>query len=296
MAYSDDIIYHKAKMEEQKNRIYKETVESIQNLTPSIMLNVEGNTNIATTIKEIKEEIDEAYSTLIVNAENQLKAIAVYEADFQYAILLNTVATGEKGILDKVSKELLYQAIFKEPLEGLSFAQNFKILSENLKRETERAVRISVLNGETIAQTRARVRQRINVASNQYNSFIRTATQNVTHKATELTYKQNKKFIKKIQYIAILDSRTTDICKGLDGKVFNVGEGPRPPQHWNCRSFTIPIFSDDDLVNQSYGDWVETQSDKTLTTNEKGMYQANNRTITIEQQRKIEEERLGRKI
>lgn len=297
MSYSDDIISHKVLLERQKNRIFQQTVGNINSLTPEIVLAVENSTNSLTkTISEIKDSIDVAYNKLDSDVYTQLKNIAAYETDFQYAIISNVIAVGNKGKIDKVSRELLYQAIFKEPLQGLSYAQNFKILSDNLKKETERAVRISVLNGESIAETRNRITQKINVANNQYNSFIRTATQNVVHKATEMTYVENKEFIPKVQYVAILDSRTTDICRSLDGKVFNNGEGPRPPQHWNCRSFTIPIFTDEDIIDKNYGDWVDNQSDKTLNKSEKGKFVPDNKTITIEEQRNIEEQKLDRKI
>lgn len=43
------------------------------------------------------------------------------------------------------------------------------------------------------------------------------------------------------QYSAILDDVTTDICRGLDGKVFAAGDEPIPPLHWNCRSLLVPI-------------------------------------------------------
>jgi SPP1 gp7 family putative phage head morphogenesis protein len=43
------------------------------------------------------------------------------------------------------------------------------------------------------------------------------------------------------QYSAILDDRTSDICRGLDGKIFKAGSEPVPPMHFNCRSVLIPI-------------------------------------------------------
>lgn len=43
------------------------------------------------------------------------------------------------------------------------------------------------------------------------------------------------------QYSAILDDRTTDICRGLHGKFFKAGNEPIPPMHFNCRSTLIPI-------------------------------------------------------
>jgi SPP1 gp7 family putative phage head morphogenesis protein len=48
-------------------------------------------------------------------------------------------------------------------------------------------------------------------------------------------------FVDSYQYVAVLDSRTTEICLSLDGKVFRYGQGPMPPQHINCRSTIVPI-------------------------------------------------------
>jgi SPP1 gp7 family putative phage head morphogenesis protein len=43
------------------------------------------------------------------------------------------------------------------------------------------------------------------------------------------------------QYSAIMDSVTSDICAGLDGKIFEKGSEPIPPMHFNCRSVLVPI-------------------------------------------------------
>lgn len=43
------------------------------------------------------------------------------------------------------------------------------------------------------------------------------------------------------QYSAILDDRTTEICRSLHGKKFKKGTEPIPPLHFGCRSVLIPI-------------------------------------------------------
>lgn len=43
------------------------------------------------------------------------------------------------------------------------------------------------------------------------------------------------------QYAAILDDRTSEICRGLHGKIFKAGTEAVPPMHFNCRSTLIPI-------------------------------------------------------
>ena len=41
------------------------------------------------------------------------------------------------------------------------------------------------------------------------------------------------------RWVSILDSKTSQICRSLDGQVFAFGEGPLPPAHPNCRSTII---------------------------------------------------------
>lgn len=44
------------------------------------------------------------------------------------------------------------------------------------------------------------------------------------------------------QYVAVLDSRTTKLCRRLDGHRYPIGEGPIPPLHPNCRSIRIVVL------------------------------------------------------
>lgn len=52
-------------------------------------------------------------------------------------------------------------------------------------------------------------------------------------------------FVVALQYSAILDDRTTDICEALNGKTYaedsDVWDQYRPPNHFNCRSVLIPV-------------------------------------------------------
>ena len=52
-------------------------------------------------------------------------------------------------------------------------------------------------------------------------------------------------FVVALQYSAILDDRTTDICEALNGQTYaedsDVWDQYRPPNHFNCRSVLIPV-------------------------------------------------------
>ena len=52
-------------------------------------------------------------------------------------------------------------------------------------------------------------------------------------------------FVVALQYSAILDDCTTEICEALDGKTWaedsEMWDSLRPPNHWSCRSVLIPV-------------------------------------------------------
>ena len=73
------------------------------------------------------------------------------------------------------------------------------------------------------------------------NVLAQTATAAVINGVRSELYKANSRIIRREQYVATLDSRTTPICQSLDGDVFPRGEGPHPPIHINCRSIRVPI-------------------------------------------------------
>jgi len=113
------------------------------------------------------------------------------------------------------------------------------------------------------------------VADNQIATLVRTSINQVANSASQQVYEANQDITKKYRYVATLDTRTSAICRALDGKTFEYGKGPTPPQHFNCRSTTIPVIDYDELgftpppagtrassggqvpANQSYGQWLK---------------------------------------
>ena len=113
------------------------------------------------------------------------------------------------------------------------------------------------------------------VANNQVMALVRTSINQVANAASQQVYEANQDITKKYRYIATLDTRTSARCRALDGREFEYGKGPMPPQHFNCRSTTVPIIDPDILppsttatrasaggqvpVNTSYGEWLKNQ-------------------------------------
>ena len=79
------------------------------------------------------------------------------------------------------------------------------------------------------------------LANHQIQTIVRTSVNQVQNQASQDVYAANSKVAPKYEYVATLDSRTTPICQRLDGQQFEYNKGPTPPQHFNCRSTTVPI-------------------------------------------------------
>jgi SPP1 gp7 family putative phage head morphogenesis protein len=110
---------------------------------------------------------------------------------------------------------------------------------------------------------------------NQVMTLVRTSINQVANTASQQVYEANQDITPRYRYVATLDTRTSAICRALDGQEFPYGRGPTPPQHFNCRSTTVPVIDYDALgfappppskraaaggmvpANVSYGEWLK---------------------------------------
>ena len=165
---------------------------------------------------------------------------------------------------------------------GATLAASYRRLAGKQAEVFTKEVRNGLLLGESTDKIARRLRgELITVPNNQIKAMVRTSVNQVANAASQAVYTQNQDISSKYRYIATLDSRTSAICRALDGQEFEYGKGPTPPQHFNCRSTTVPIIdyerlgipppkpgkrrSRDGLVpaNQSYGQWLHNQSKET---------------------------------
>lgn len=76
---------------------------------------------------------------------------------------------------------------------------------------------------------------------NSLRNMVRTVTAGITADARNQWILSNRDIIAYEVYTAVLDGRTTLTCASLDGQKFDVGTGPMPPLHINCRSVRVPV-------------------------------------------------------
>jgi len=78
--------------------------------------------------------------------------------------------------------------------------------------------------------------------------LVRTEVNYITNQSTMDAYEEQN--VDRYQILATLDSRTSEICRDLDGKIVDVKDRQvavnMPPFHVNCRTTTIPYFEDEE--------------------------------------------------
>jgi SPP1 gp7 family putative phage head morphogenesis protein len=91
------------------------------------------------------------------------------------------------------------------------------------------------------------------LGANRLEAIARTTISTAYNEARRQEYQklQNIGEIQAYQFSAILDGRTSDICRQLDQKIFPATDENlslyNPPLHYMCRSLMLPIFIDETL-------------------------------------------------
>ena len=192
---------------------------------------------------------------------------------------------------------------------GKVLAKSFRGLAESQADLFAKTVRNGLLTGESTNKIARRLKGRLRfgdfgplsvrqlaqaggeltaVANHQVLTLVRTSINQVANETSQQVYKANQDVTKRYRYVATLDSSTSPICRSLDGREFKYGKGPTPPQHFNCRSTTVPIIDYSGLgisrppqtklrrpntafgpsrvrrgdtvpSNQTYGEWLDKQ-------------------------------------
>jgi len=181
--------------------------------------------------------------------------LSAYEAKF------TVKALGQAVIADLAlpTATQLATAAFSAPLsvKGIDGGSLLEPFYRNWTGKTfqrvEGAVRLAAAQGESLPQVMRRLRGTkaagykdglFYATKRDVASMSRTAMAHVAAQAREATWAANDDIVEGVSWVSALDSKTTTECRSLDGQVFAMGEGPRPPLHINC-------LTEDALISSS---------------------------------------------
>ncbi len=201
-------------------------------------------------LKEMTATLQGGLKSAGKSLQSSLTEIAIEEGRFQVGIM--SQATKPFGIVvNAPSLQLIKEVVINKPIQGRLLEEWFDAIGTQAQGRMSNAFRIGIAEGESTEQiarrlvgtNKAQFRDGVfNTIRKNAVSTTRTAVTDITTRAREATYAANDDIVKGVRIVATLDARTTQICASLDGQVFGINEGDRPPYHHQCRTTTVPVL------------------------------------------------------
>lgn len=169
----------------------------------------------------------------------------------------------------------LVDTLLNERWSGKNYSQRIWGNTDLLAESLSEIVGGELLSGQSIEKTSRQIRERFDVAKYYADRLVRTETNHFHNEADAMAYEEMD--VDKYVFVAVLDTRTSTVCQGLDNRAFPLKEREvgvnYPPMHPNCRSTTRaymgeevektlqrrarnPITGKNEVIgNMSYEDW-----------------------------------------
>ena len=121
-----------------------------------------------------------------------------------------------------------------------------------LVSDLENTLTQSIIRGQSPKKVIADIAQRFNVSKNKAGRLIMTESAFFAAAAQKDCFSDLG--VEKYEIVATLDSRTSETCRHLDGKVIPMADYKpgvtAPPFHVYCRSTTVPYFDDETTLQE----------------------------------------------
>lgn len=263
----DQIVRQAIKQRRQAVKISRSLITEIEAMQKEIATKLAlGNPKNRQGLERLLVSIDAiilgGYGSIAEQAADELTKMGVVQAGFA-SRLATKMGVGAMP----VDEDWIRAAVVDDPFDG-------QLLSEWVARQrvalsvgVKRRVRLGIASGESTANIAKALLAgdagEFTAGKRFAETMIRTAATAITAKADEELF--SRAGVATYQLSAVLDTRTTKICQGLDGRTFAYSDAraPRPPLHPGCRTVMIPVFDGEPPVKENYEQWLVRQDEAT---------------------------------
>lgn len=193
-------------------------------------------------LDRISETRGQLFDQMRGNLAGSLRELAVGEAASQ----LTTAALALPVVVDfvNVPAATLEALVKTRPMDGALLPELFDRVSAAETNRIWKQIRLGILEGDGTDEIVRRVlgRAGTELTRAHVDATVRTAVSTITNAARDEVWRANADIVAGLIWVATLDHRTTLVCRSLDGRVFPVDSGPRPPIHYRCRSLMVAYF------------------------------------------------------
>ncbi|WP_056828349.1 minor capsid protein [Psychrobacillus sp. FJAT-21963] len=173
----------------------------------------------------------------------------VYQTSY-YQMMFGMAQAGIiSGTVTAISDKTM-QEILTYNWSGKEFSKRIWGHEEKTKRALRKELEKSFASGRSIQKTTKAIVEVTDVARSRAEALVRTESNFFHGLAAQNSYVDAG--MEKYEVLATLDFRTSDKCRGQDGKIYNVSDY-KPgitanPFHTRCRTTTIPYFDDEEYM------------------------------------------------
>jgi len=202
-------------------------------------LNAQYMTSKISRLELLKLEID---FRILQASNSQSETFTSYLAK-ESAYIYSTLSVGNAI---KTLNEREIESILQMEWSGASYSQRIwrdnDVLANKLKDELVKAA----INGTNPRVTAKKLRDTFGGTKPNTERLVRTESTYVANASTAKRY--DNMGVKEYEFVAVLDSRTSSICREMNGQTFPLSEfmpgTNAPAMHPNCRSTIVPATSD----------------------------------------------------
>lgn len=184
-----------------------------------------------------------------------LKPLNLIIKDYFNSLFIQSYNTAQQEIFpNQKEKQFAIELLPEEFLEILD-AESFSIVGDytfNITKKARAIVTQGIKDGWSQSEIVKMLRGELeNTTEVWTNTMLRTKTTEIYNEARKKYYETDKlakDVVEAYQWSAILDDRTSEVCRELDQTIFPVdmSSSLKPPAHYNCRSLLIPITKYED--------------------------------------------------
>lgn len=131
--------------------------------------------------------------------------------------------------------------------DGKNFTARCWTNKDKLVNELNTILTQSIIRGDAPQKAIQQLSQRMQVSKSNAGRLILTETAAISSMSQKDCFKELD--VEEFEFVATLDSRTSDLCRSMDGKHFKMSDYQiglnAPPLHCRCRSCTAPYFNDE---------------------------------------------------
>lgn len=221
---------------------------------------VAGGLESGGSIRRIRQALEVPDMSPIV--DSSVEELTAHELRYMEALL--GAATIESAPLIISAIETAYATVTAAPMvltsttgvvTRLTIDEMVGKLSDSLKADALSVIRTGIAEGDSVETISRAVSKKLNKTSRKHiNSTVRTITNHVGVQAREVATVANRDILSGERFFATLDRHTTFLCYSYDGKVFPVGQGPRPALHYRCRSGRAAVVKPEFMLSGLEGE------------------------------------------